>query len=143
MLIIELSEFLQASIGSIWPIISDPHRQREFAGYQIQETERLNAVSMGPEFRWRELGVLLGKRYECEVQVLGWEPPQWYCFGTPNLFHVSFELEPGEGGTTIRYRVELPETPDERRGPLTEVCRQTMRNLRRLIDPGADGPTRA
>lgn len=133
MLVIELQETIKAPTEEVWSLVSDVRGHHQFAGYEILEVRQTNVGDLGPDFRWHERGVLLGKRYECECRVFGWEPPEWFCFGTPNLFQVSFELEPVRDGTRLVYRVELPQTPEARHEAIAEVCRDTMRRLRRLL----------
>ncbi len=134
MLIIERSKTIQSPLDRLWKIVSNPFRQRDFVAYKIISATKTNAADVGPDILWHEKGVLLGRRYDCECKVFGWEPPQWYCFGTRELFHVSFELEPNEKDIKLLYRVELPQTPDERHGPLTEVCDRTVSKLKALAE---------
>ena len=130
MLTIELTEEVNAPVETVWSLIADPLRQREFVAYEITEARQTNATDLGPDFRWHEAGVLLGRRYECDCCVFGWEPPQWFCFGTRNLFHVSYELAPTPHGTRIAYRCELPQTPEARRSPFTDLCQNSLRQLK-------------
>lgn len=134
MLTIELKEFMGVPREALWKVISDVLRQSEFAAYQITEASQSNAAELGPDFRWNEKGVLLGKQYECECRMFGWEPPEWLCFGTRNLFHVSYELEDAAGGTTVLYRCELPQTREEHREAFTALCRQSLGNLKALLE---------
>ena len=134
MLTIELTETIAAPITSAWALVSDPHQQHRFTAYGVNHVRQTNASDLGPEFKWSEQGVLLGRRYECECGVFGWEPPNWFCFGTRNLFHVTFELDPVEKGTRLLYRVELPQTPEARREAFHVVCRTTVDRLKQLLE---------
>lgn len=139
MLTIELKEVIAAGPEAVWRLVVDPHRQHEYVGYSVAGVQPQNACGFGPEYRWKERGVLLGKRYDCDVRVLGWEPPQWFCFGTQNLFHISFELARVGEGTELSYRVELPQSPEQHREAINEVCRVTVRNLKSLLESQAHG----
>jgi hypothetical protein len=136
-LTIELSNVLRAPLADLWSLISDPQRQASFVGYEITFTEPIRTTRLGPEYRWIERGFLLGRPYDCEIRVLGWEPPQWFCFGTPNLFQVSYELDDHAEGTALRYRVELPRTHLELESALTDVSRHTLSNLKILVEGAA------
>ena len=134
MLVVEVSERLEVGHERLWALISDVRRLREFAAWEIASSKATNVCDLGLEFRWHERGVLLGKRYECDCKVFGWEPPTWVCFGTKNLFHVSYELEPSGSGTTLELRVEWPHVPKARRDEYAELCRKTMKNLKLLVE---------
>ncbi len=134
MLTIELSETVNAPRQVVWGVLSNVLRQREYTAYEITEARQTNAAELGPEFRWNEKGVLLGKRYDCECRIFGWEPPEWLCFGTKSLFHISYELEINDGQTMIAYRCELPQTRAERRDAITKICRQSLSNLKAIIE---------
>jgi hypothetical protein len=134
MLTIELTETIAAPLPRAWALVSDPLQQHRFTAYEVNRVHQINACDLGPEFQWSEQGVLMGRRYECECGVFGWEPPNWFCFGTRNLFHVSFELDPVEEGTRLLYRVELPQTPDTRRDAFDELCRKTVNRLKQLLE---------
>ncbi|MFQ5414376.1 MAG: SRPBCC family protein [Phycisphaerae bacterium] len=134
MLSIEISQVVEAPQEKVWALVSAVERHHEFTGYEISEVRQTNVAEPGLDFRWNEKGVLLGKRYECACRVFAWEPPEWFCYGTTNLFHVSYELTPVDQGTEVAYRVELPQTPEIRRDAITEICRHTMRNLKRLLE---------
>ena len=134
MLTIELTETISAPLQSAWALVSDPHQQHRFTAYEVNHVHQTNASDLGSEFKWSEHGVLLGQRYECECGVFGWEPPNWFCFGTRNLFHVSFELDLIEEGTRLRYRVELPQTPEGRREAFDELCRKTVDRLKQVLE---------
>lgn len=136
MLTIELQNQIAVPPPAVWKTISDVLRQKEFVAYQITDARQSNAADLGPEFKWREQGVLLGRRYECECSIFGWEPPEWLCFGTKNLFHVSYELSPSENGTVVAYRCELPQTPESRREAIEEICRQSLINLKMHLERG-------
>ncbi len=136
MLTIELAEQIGAAPAAVWQVVTAPVRQHEYVGYDVLGVTPLNSCSFGPEYRWRETGVLLGRRYECDVQVLAYEPPCWVCFGTPNLFHISFDLEPGPSGTSLAYRVELPQATEHHRQRIEEVCRLTLGRLKALCESG-------
>ena len=140
MLTVEFTEEVGAPLRTVWAVVADVLRQREFVAYEITEARQTNACDLGPDFKWRETGVLLGRRYECDCVVFGWEPPQWFCFGTKNLFHVSYELEPSPTGTRVLYRCELPQTPEARRDAFTDLCRESIRNLKRKLEPAAAPP---
>jgi uncharacterized protein YndB with AHSA1/START domain len=137
MLTIELAEVVGAPPAALWQVVTSPHRQHEYVAYAVLGVTPQNECSFGPEYRWKETGVLLGRRYECDVQVLAFEPPHWVCYGTPNLFHVSFELEPAAVGTSLTYRVEFPQTPEKHRDSLAEVCRATIERLKALVESGS------
>ncbi len=137
MLTIELTETIAAPLPSAWALVSDPREQHRFTAYGVNHVQQTNASDLGPEFKWSEQGVLLGKRYECECGVFAWEPPNWFCFGTRNLFHVSFELDAVEEGVRLLYRVELPQTPEGRRDAFAELCRETIDRLKRLLESEA------
>ncbi len=137
MLIIELTEFVKAPQNALWTLLSDVLRRGTFVGYEITEARRATAVAVGPDFRWSEKGTLLGKRYECECGILGWEPPEWLCFGSRDLFHVSYELLPAGDGTRVAYRCELPQTRLERRESMTEICRKSLRTLKQQLEEKA------
>ena len=139
MLTIEIAQLIAAPGAAVWDLISNVARHHEFTGYEITEVRRTNVAEPGPDFRWSEKGVLLGRRYECDCHVLAWEPPEWFCFGSTNLFHVSFELTPDDRGTRVTYRVELPQTPEARRDAFTQVCRRTVRNLAALLEGSGSG----
>ena len=134
MLTIELSETVDAPRQTVWQVLSDVLRQREYTAYEITEARQTNAAELGPEFRWNEKGVLLGKRYDCECRIFGWEPPEWLCFGTKSLFHISYELEINDAQTLIAYRCELPQTRQERHQALNQICRQSLGNLKSLLE---------
>ncbi len=136
MLTIELQDHFAVTPATAWKTIADVLRQRDYVAYQITHAKQCNASNLGPEFKWKESGVLLGRRYECECCVFGWEPPEWLCFGTKNLFHVSYELAAQDGGTALAYRCELPQTPDSRREALEELCRQSLTNLKMQLERG-------
>jgi len=134
MLTIELTEEVAVPPHTVWAVVADVLRQRDFVAYEITEARPTNACDLGPDFKWHETGVLLGRRYECDCVVFGWEPPQWFCFGTKNLFHVSYELEAVGSGTHVVYRCELPQTPDARREAFIDLCRRSLRNLKRKLE---------
>ena len=134
MLIVELSEAVNAPRVTLWEVLADVLRQSDFAAYEISEARQINAAEPGLEFKWHEKGILLDKQYECECCIFGWEPPEWLCFGTRNLFHISYELEANGDGTHIAYRCELPQTREERREVITAICRKSLRNLRLLVE---------
>ena len=137
MLTIELTEVVNAPREALWKVLSNVLRQDEFVAYEINTARQTNAAEPGPEFRWHEKGVLLGKRYDCECCIFGWEPPEWLCFGTRNLFHISYELEPADGGTKVVYRCELPQTRTERSEAITKICRQSLNNLKSKLEQAA------
>lgn len=135
MLTIEIEERIAASQTELWDVVRDVLRQREFVAYQIVEVRPLNVCDLGPDFRWKEHGVLLGRRYECECSIFAWEPPEWLCFGTKNLFHVSYELTPKrDGSTQINYRCELPQTPTSWYSDFDGLCRKSLLNLKSLVE---------
>jgi hypothetical protein len=134
MLTIELRESIAVPRETLWRIIADVLRQREFVAYQITEARQSNAANPGPEFKWKEQGVLLGKRYECDCGIFAWEPPEWLCFGTKDLFHVSYELSDVPTGTYLAYRCELPQTPEHKRPAFNDLCRQSLVNLKMLTE---------
>jgi hypothetical protein len=136
MLTIELQDKFAVPPETAWRTIADVLRQKEFVAYQIAEARQSNSADLGPEFKWKEQGVLLGRRYDCECSIFGWEPPEWLCFGTKNLFHVSYELSASENGTSVVYRCELPQTPESRRDAIEEICRQSLINLKRHLEGG-------
>jgi len=140
MLVVELTEHIKAPIERIWELVANPHRQHEFVSYRVISTRQINAADLGCEYAWNEQGILLGKRYDCDCRVFGWEPPQWYCFGTPKLFQVSFELEADDQGTKLLYRVELPQTQEQKRDPYDELCNRTIRQIKVLIEGKATSP---
>lgn len=139
MLIIEQLAEVEANVDHLWSIVADPFQQERYVAYDIHRVEQRRPCDIGPQFEWRESGVLLGKRYEAECKMLGWEPKQWLCFGSQNLFHVSFEMTEASSGCAVRYRVELPQTAEQHRGALEKVCRQTLSRLKRLAEQGAIG----
>ena len=140
MLTIEFTEDVGAPLRTVWTVVADVLRQCDFVAYEIAEARQTNACDMGPDFKWHETGVLLGRRYDCDCVVFGWEPPQWFCFGTKDLFHVSYELEAVPSGTRIFYRCELPQTSESRRDAFTDLCRQSVRNLKRKLEPAVARP---
>ena len=139
MLALEFTCRIDVPRSVVWELVSDVRRQREFAAYTITSFEQTNATELGPNFRWREQGVLLGKRYDCPCEVLGWEPPEWICFGSKNLFHISYDLVALTGGdgvdsTEVCHGLELPQARVEHRAVITAVSRQSLRNLKTLLD---------
>lgn len=134
MLVVELSQTVRAPRDAVWKAVSALHRQREYVAYEITRFEPTNECDLGPDFCWRETGVLLGKRHECDCHVFGWEPNEWVCFGSKDLFHVSYAIEADGDATRIEYRVELPQTPELRRPAFTALCRQSLGNLKALIE---------
>lgn len=134
MLTVELQESVAVPRDKLWRVLAEVLRQKEFVAYHITHARQSNAADLGPEFKWKEQGVLLGRRYDCECCIFAWEPPEWLCFGTKNLFHVSYELTPQGEGTAIGYRCELPQTPDSRRDEFTNLCRQSLLNLRMMLE---------
>ncbi len=134
MLTIEFREEIASPMRAVWAVVADVLRQREFVAYEISQARQTNACDLGPDFHWHETGVLMGRRYDCDCVVFGWEPPQWFCFGTRNLFHVSYELEAHDVGTSVLYRCELPQTPESRRDDFTSLCRQSFHNLKRKLE---------
>lgn len=141
MVTIELTETVAVPRSELWRAVSDVMRQRAFVAYQISDAKPLNECDLGPDFRWKEHGVLLGRRYECECHIFDWDPPEFLCFGTRSLFHVSYELREEGPGTVVDYRCELPQTPDSRRDVFAQVCRQSLQNLRLMVE-GTQAQTR-
>ena len=140
MLALELTCRIDVPRLAVWELVSDVRRQREFVAHTITSVEQTNATDLGPYFRWQEKGVLLEKRYECACEILGWEPPEWICFGSKNLFRVSYELVAHGGpasppeSTEVCYGLELPQTRPERTEPITAICRQSLQNLKTLLE---------
>jgi len=140
MLALELTCRIDVPRTAVWELVSDVRRRREFVAYTITSAEQTNATDLGRYFRWQEKGVLLEKRYECACEVLGWEPPEWICYGSSSLFRVSYELvarcdsgRPPES-TEVFYGLELPQTRLERREAITAICRQSLQNLKTLLE---------
>jgi len=134
MLTIELTEVILVPQATLWSVVADVLHQSKFVAYQISKAWQTNAADPGCEFKWNEMGVLLGKRYECECRIFAWEPPAWLSFGTKDLFHISYELDPVPGGTKLAYRCDLPQTPPSRAGAFTELCQQSLHNLKYMLE---------
>jgi hypothetical protein len=137
MLVVEVQQEVRAHRADVWHVVADVRRQPEYVGYGISLISPTTATDMGLEYQWRECGVILGKPYDCQCRVFGWEPPEWVCFGSKDVFHVSFELTPRGTATLITYRVELPQARREARERVQMICRRTLSNLRTVIEVSA------
>ena len=140
MLALEFTCRIDVPRSVVWELVSDVRRQHEYMAHSISSIVQTNATDLGPDFRWREQGVLLGRRYDCACEIVGWEPPDWVCFGSKNLFHVSYELVASHGeaqrpeGTAVSCGLELPQTGVERRDAIAVIGRQSLQNLKALLE---------
>lgn len=63
----------------------------------------------GAGARFRETRTFMGRRLESVVEVTEWERPRRFCLRTvsgPLPYDVRHTLEPGDGGTRIRFELE-------------------------------------
>ena len=137
MLSVELNQQIDAPIDEVWSTIADPLRRGDFTGHEITLAEQSGTAPIGPNFRWREQGALLGRRYQCECRMFGWEPIDWLCFGSRFLFQISYKLVPTDEGTRLIFGCEFPLVEGIPRSAFTNLWTRSLRSLKQIVESDA------
>jgi len=76
---IEQSITIEVSPQEIWDVVSDPERA---AGWMpdLKERRLLTHKSADVGTRWRDHGLLHGKPYQAEYEVVVWDPPTRFAY---------------------------------------------------------------
>lgn len=135
---VRVSAVIEASIESIWAVVSDVTRHPDLAGSgEVQHVEWRTAPGANGIFKSRQM--IQGLRYPTESHVVVWEPPYRFAWqirfpSSPTGLQIwQFALSSEGSGTRVENSVVLPVAIPSV-WPLTDLSRmgleQEVRNMK-------------
>jgi carbon monoxide dehydrogenase subunit G len=100
---IEKSIFIKRSLQEVFDAITDPTKAAQWQSF-IDSADWTSEGPVGVGSTWKSSGRFLGRNFESELQIMGWEPPHMVSIKTisgPIPVEVTHTLKQQENGTLL------------------------------------------